>query len=80
LKSTLTLVFGIFLVLLALVTATGAVSLGSITYPIGNGQEGQNVWLVYSPWVFLFSLVLAGSGIAIIFLAGREAAVVSGLR
>jgi hypothetical protein len=79
LKSTLTLGFGIFLVLLALVTATGAVSLGSSTYPIGNGQAGQNAWLVYSPLVFLLSLALAGGGIAIIYLTGREAAVVSRL-
>ncbi len=68
-----TTMFGLALVLLALWTATGAVSLGSVTYPIGNGQEGQAAWLVYSPWVFLFSVILAGAGIAVIYSAAQDA-------
>lgn len=73
-RSIASLIFGIFLVLIGLVTATGAVSLGSTTFPTGNGQEGQSTWLVYSPWVFLLSLGLAGFGVAVIYVAAQDRA------
>lgn len=77
LRPTPSLVIGISLVLLALVTATGAVSIGSTTLPIGNGQMSQSTWLIYSPWVIALSLALAGGGMAIIYLAARDAAELS---
>jgi uncharacterized membrane protein len=68
------LVVGIVLVLLSLVTATGAVSLGPVqTYTTSNGTTVTRVTgLAYSPLYILLSLFLAGGGMALVYYAGRE--------
>lgn len=62
-----TLGFGVFLVLLALVTATGAVSIGQT----GTGTS-VITGLVYSPLFMILSIVLAVAGMTLIYLAGRN--------
>ncbi len=65
-QSTLTLAVGVFFVLLALVTATGAVSLE-------NPRTGTSVTgLAYSPLFEILSIGLASVGMAFVYFAGRD--------
>jgi uncharacterized membrane protein len=71
LKVNLTLAFGILLILLALVTAMGAVSIGSFSSVTSTGRR-EGVGLVYSPWMEFLSVILAGAGIAFVYFSGRS--------
>ncbi len=64
---------GIFLILLGTLSALGAVSLGSSSLIIRNGNiQGPYSWLVYNSFLILASLASSFFGAYSFYLAGKS--------
>ena len=67
----LTFSVGVAMVLIALLTAMGSVSIGSASSSTSSGA-GTAIGLVYSTAYEFLSVVFAGLGMALIYFAGKE--------
>jgi hypothetical protein len=65
------LTFAVILVLFALATAMGAVSIGTTSF-ISGGAHGQEIYLAHSTLFELISVALVLAGVASAYFAGRE--------
>ena len=68
----LSLAFGALMIFLALITATGAVSLANSAHTITNPSGATG--LAFSGWFFVLSIFFGGIGMVFIFFAGSDRA------